>query len=436
MLGIRVDSCLRSVVELHLLGILRCFHELYWRAMISGVHEESFAVHSALPASGAESVDVLSAEQLTSAHIAAWSALEERAVEPNAYMSPHFVLPALGSLDPHARAEFWFVQRGTGAGTQLIGACVFVRKRWSRQCPFPHVVAYRSRHSYLSGPLLDRKCAVEALDRMLNFARETARTGMVVVFPCMEAQGPTATMMDNWGKRHGSKLRRTDNLVRSLLVPNQAGPESLKTRLGTKYKEISRNRRRLADAGIVRWHSIRPHEASEAIETFLRLEHTGWKAESKTSLRSSRADEKFFQHMAACFAAEGRLWLTELRLGDEVIASTSNLVSGGAGFAFKVGWNPEFRKQGVGILNEVELVQNAPQVCADLSQIDSGAQPGSFIDALWPGRRELASLIMPLGPAGGVMWRATELARILKRRASGATSTLPTMNREATASGT
>ena len=41
---------------------------------------------------------------------------------------------------------------------------------------------------------------------------------------------------------------------------------------------------------------------------------------------------------------------------DKTIASTSNMVSGRAGFAFKVGWDGRFRKYGVGILNAIQDV--------------------------------------------------------------------------------
>jgi Acetyltransferase (GNAT) domain len=402
--------------------------------MNSGVYRDTMAAPSALP--GAASTDrgdglrVLRAEQLTSADVAAWSALEERAIEPNPFMSPHFVLPALRRLDPQARAEVWLVHRGPGASGQLIGACAFVRHRWSRQCPFPHVSAYRSRHSYLSGPLLDLEYAPQALERMLDHARSTSARGLAFVLPNVQADGPTAESMSAWGRRHGSRVHRADARSRAMLVPNQAGVDSLKKSLGSRLKEISRNRRRLADEGAVQWESFRPSEATAAIETFLRLEHTGWKLDEGSSLRSNRADEEFFEEMMAGFATQGRAWFTELRLNEKPIASTSNLISGGAGFAFKVGWDPEYRKYGVGILNEVELVQSAAQVCTDLRVLDSGAQPGSFIESLWPGRRELACLILPLGPMGRSLWRANEAARALKQRLWRIAAALPAARRK------
>ena len=338
-------------------------------------------------------VRVLTAAELSASDISAWSDLEARAIEPNAYMSPHFMLPALRHLEPEAPVEIWFVQRHAGGTTQLIGACAFASKKWSRQCPFPHVSAYQSAHSHLSGPMLDRDHAAQAIEHMLDFARDASGKGLAVVLPCAEVSGPTVNLMSGWAQRHGLHVEFRDSRSRSMLVPSQSGPEALKAALGSKFKEVARNRRKLAEAGTVRWRAIRPSGPDTAVETFLQLEHGGWKAEGASSLRSKPAHEAFFQDMASRFAGEDRAWFTELSLDDQVIASTSNLISGAYGFAFKVGWNQEYRKYGVGILNEVELVEKSSEVCADLDCVDSGAEPGSFIDTLWSGRRQLGSLI-------------------------------------------
>ena len=389
-----------------------------------GVYTDSLATAAALDGgsssrAGNTVVRVLTAAELSASDIAAWSDLEARAIEPNAYMSPHFVLPALRHLEPEAPVEIWFAQRHAGRTAQLIGACAFVSRTWSKQCPFPHVSAYQSVHSYLSGLLLDRDHAAQAIEQMLDFACDTSGKGLAVVLPCAEISGPAATLMSAWARRHGSQVECLDSRSRSMLIPRQSGPEGLKAALGSKFKEVARNRRKLAEAGAVRWRAIRPSGSDPAVETFLQLEHGGWKAEGASSLRSKPAHEAFFQDMARRFAGKGRAWFTELSLDDRVIASTSNLISGAYGFAFKVGWNQEYRKYGVGILNEVELVEKSSEVCADLVLVDSGAEPGSFIDSLWSGRRQLGSLILPLGRTGRALWRVADSARTLKQRIQG-----------------
>jgi hypothetical protein len=91
------------------------------------------------------------------------------------------------------------------------------------------------------------------------------------------------------------------------------------------------------------------------------------------------------------------------------------LISGGTGFAFKIGWNPSYAKMAPGVLNEVEFIQQAPRLCGSLSYIDSGALEGSFIDQLWARRRILASGVFGTTALGRTVLRGFERMRKLKR---------------------
>ena len=101
-------------------------------------------------------------------------------------------------------------------------------------------------------------------------------------------------------------------------------------------------------------------------------------------------------------------------LDGDVIASTSNLISGGTGFAFKIGYNPGYAKMSPGVLNEVEFIQHAPTLCGSLSYIDSGALEGSYIDQLWAGRRVLASGMFGTTSLGRTVLRSIEQMRRIK----------------------
>jgi len=353
----------------------------------------------------------LGLRDLTPSRIAAWSALEARAVEPNAYLSPHFVLPALQHLDPGASPVVLVVERGdsggdsNGASATMLAVGVFTSVKASRLCPLPHLVGYRSRHSYLGGLLVDRDHVRAAVRAMCDHAKKRSFGWQAMVFSKMRTDGPIAALLEERALATGTPMRRINPKQRAILVPADAGPEALKKTLGKKLSEIQRCKRRLAEGGEVTWRCLRRGVDAAAVESFLRLEDQGWKAEEKTSLRSNPTDEAFFKDVVARFDGESRALFTELRVGDRVIASTSNFVSGGAGFAFKVGWESELRKFGPGVLNETELVAAAPEVCADLAWFDSGAQPDSFIDRLWPERRELGTLVVPLTRAGAASLR-------------------------------
>jgi hypothetical protein len=209
---------------------------------------------------------------------------------------------------------------------------------------------------------------------------------------------------------------------RAMLDMSQCGEDMLRELLGKKLNEINRCRRRLAEMGELSWHCMGQGEPlpESAVENFLHLEHQGWKGESGTSVRAVPAEEAFFREMVARFDAEGRALFTELRLDGRAIASTCNFISGTMGFAFKVGWDPELRKFGPGMLNEIEFIRQGRERCPQLTMFESGASSDSFISKLWPGRRELGALLVPGNRLAGAAMLAAERLRQSRRRAAEA----------------
>lgn len=327
----------------------------------------------------------------------AWADLESRAVEPNAFMSPHFVLPALQHLDPGASVVLVWVEQSVGGARALHGVGVFRRSPGTRSFPWPHLTAYQSAHTYLGGLLIDRGSVLPVVEALQGFLSRRSNLWQGLELPKVDLSAPDglADTVQKLARRRGLPVQLLGPQERSMLTIADCGEELLREALGKKLNEINRCLRRLGEQGEVSWHCLRRELPAESVEAFLRLEHLGWKGESGTSMRSTAAGEAFFRAMVAGFDREGRALFTELRVDGQAVASTCNFVSGSMGFAFKVGWNPELRKLGPGMLNEVEFIRHAREQCADLTQFDSGASADSFINRLWPGRRELGLLLMP-----------------------------------------
>lgn len=365
-------------------------------------------------------VRVLAPAALDAADLRAWAALEARALEPNAFLSPHFVLPALRHLNSPQHVELWLVERSGDAGPALVGVGVFHLQKASRLCPFPHWALWRSRHSFLGGLLLDRDVAPAALQALLAHARRPFGPAMALVLADCDVQGPLAQCCEAVLSRRGLVPARLEPYERAELRPAEAGEAALCALPARRTKELRRCRRRLEDLGRVDWRCLRGREGETeldaALSTFLRLEHDSWKGEGGSSLQSRPGDAAFFTEMMRGFGHDGRAFLTELTLDGRVVASTANLVSGHEGFAFKVAWDRALRSLGPGLLNEVELLRRAPTVAGDLRRIDSGAEAGSFIDSLWTGRRTLATLVLPLGRRGQAAMAAAAWARRLKQK--------------------
>ncbi|NOT22640.1 MAG: GNAT family N-acetyltransferase [Nitrospiraceae bacterium] len=366
-------------------------------------------------------VRLLQWRDLTPSRLSAWADLESRAIDPNAYLSPHFVLPAQRYLSGHTEPIIMWIEEEGTAGHELMGVGIFEMAQATRRFPFAHLRAFRSRHSYLSGLLLDSTAAREAIEAWIAYCRGKAFQWHGIDFGCWPADGKSEQLVRSIAPQHGATWQEYERMPRAVLYPQQAGESYVESHLSThRRKDLRRCMRRLGEIGPVAWTFLQGTTFDEAcVDRFLELEQAGWKGEQGDALISDGRDEQFFREMVRGFAGAGRAIFTELRVGERVVSSTCNFVSGRACFAFKIGWHRDFAKMSPGILNEVELMRQAPSMSKDLDFFDSGASQGSYIDELWGERRQLSNAILVTTPAGRAMLGAIDLGRQVKRRLLG-----------------
>jgi hypothetical protein len=357
-------------------------------------------------------------DELDQMTIESWESLEERALESNAFLSPRFVIPALRHLGgPEELREtiFVFVEKANGGKVDLVGAGIFVQSSGKRSFPLPHLRAFRSQHSYLSGMLVDRNEAEGVVRAFFQFFCKKKAPWHGVEFNYRSADGSQAELIAAVAEEFGSPWQEQERTHRAVFVPSEGGNAYIQAQFSSgRIKDLRRMRRRLEERGDIRWKALFGTEVDDnSVDRFLEVEHMGWKKEKGTSLRSRPSHEAFFREMIDRFRKRKQLFFTEMYLDGIIIASTSNLISGGTGFAFKIGWNPSYAKMAPGLLNEVEFIRHAPNLSGSLSYIDSGALEGSFIDQLWVGRRVLTSGIFGTTHLGRrVLWALEKMRRV------------------------
>ena len=365
--------------------------------------------------------------------VAAWSDLEARALEPNAYLSPHFILPSARHLDPGLPLLALLVERdGGGTGPQLVAAMVAQSVVGTRSFPVPHLVAYRSRHAFLTGILLDRDHAAAALDALFDHLGRQWWQWNGIEFDSAWGDGDTYNLLLQISKRRRMRVQVWNESKRAVLLPHVDRARIDEIEAG-ETRNLRRRLKRMSEKGEVKWSIVARGGIPEAsTEAFIDLEHQGWKGDNKSSLRSSRAGEAFFREVVAGFGAQDRAVFVELLLDGKVVATTSNFISGQAGFAFKIGWLPELANLSPGRLAELGLLRNlySHDVLAKLTFWDSGAPEGSYIENLWPGRRALVTLGIGSSLVGASALAAVHTARAIKRqvrahRAARATAAPP-----------
>lgn len=344
---------------------------------------------------------MVAADRVGAGDVDAWAALESRAIEPNAFLSPYFVIPSARHLTPDEVPHVLIVERQVGAVRQVVGVGVFTEKEATREMPFRSLVGYRSRHSFLSGLLLDRDCPDQALEAMLRFVSRAFAHCKALGIPQVWSDGPLAEPGGIASRICSFTPRLIETTWRAILRPADCEAQLRDRTLGRRIRDLDRRARRLRQLGELEWRCDRNDNLpARSIEAFLSLEHMGWKGEQGSSLRSRPQDEAFFREMVTAFAARRRVIFAELVLDGVPIASICNLVSGKTGFCFKIGWNPEFRSTSPALINELEFIRNAGSHFADIDYFDSGASEDSFINELWLARRELSTLVVPTGLVG------------------------------------
>lgn len=359
---------------------------------------------------------VLKSSEMGVGLVSAWEELEARAVVPNAFMSPFFVRPALRYLETSDDIFGVFVEKSSGGPPNLVGVALFQVRNPTRSFPLKHLKAFESAHSYLSDFLLDQEYANDALaaiyDYLTNKSHDTWHGLRLNNFsPHFILKEETRAI----AAEYGMKWNLFEQWSRAVFFPKEFGQEALNHLSKGQKKNYLRNLRKFQELGSLEWALKRGVESlQEHVEEFIHLEHAGWKGEKGTSLYSNPNHVNFFREMIKGFNEKGRAFFTELRLNGKNISSTSNLISGKAGFGFKVGWDIEYAKHGPGTVNELKTLQHGHEFLPDLEFMDSSSAPDSYMTDLWPGRRDIYEGMFSLTAAGRVAIASRDIALKLK----------------------
>jgi hypothetical protein len=358
---------------------------------------------------------ILKPSEITPALVSAWQNLEARAIVPNAFLSPHFVLPALQHLESPGNVFGVFVQKTSAGLSELVGVALFKMCGPTRRFPLEHLCAFETIHSYLTDFLLDREHASSALREIFRYLStqryrwhglhlNNLSTEYLLT---EEAQAVTSEL--------GARWTVFEQWSRAILSNNEFGEASLAQVSKRRIKTQQKNMKKLEELGKLEWVFTRQTDSPQTLaEEFVRLEHSGWKGAAGTSLYSNPNQLRFFYETVTNFNRTGQFFFTELRLNQTSIALTTNFISGKAAFGFKVGWDAAYAQFGLGIMNELETVKHAAEVLSDLEYIDSAAAPDSYINELWPGKRAICEGMFSLSPIGRVALASTGIARKLK----------------------
>jgi CelD/BcsL family acetyltransferase involved in cellulose biosynthesis len=372
------------------------------------------------PRAGAASPDRDTLAPLSDIAASQWRRLAERAVEPNGYYLPDWEL----AVDAFARGRTgvsalgaWrdapTAQEGT---TSLIGLVPVISLWRAYRIPLPALVS-ADPYGTLATPLIDRDMANDAVAGLMLEARKAGAHALLL--RDVPLDGAAMQVFTERLQKDGRRPLVLQSHVRACLDATRDADELLRDALGPKkLKELRRQRHRLAEHGAVHFDVARtPTDVASALEIFLNLEASGWKAKRGTALVQDEGDASFVRRAAKALAEIGQCEIVTLRAGDTAVAAAIVLRHLDRAFYFKLGVDERFAKLSPGVQLTLDLTRH---LCADPAMAMADSTAGAdhpMINPIWRGRLAIGDVLIPLrrsDPTVSLIHAAMMLRRLIR----------------------
>jgi CelD/BcsL family acetyltransferase involved in cellulose biosynthesis len=328
-----------------------------------------------------------------------WRGLAERALEPNGYYLPDWELAvnasARGRTGASALVAWSDPSSAPDGATRMIGLLPAISLWRAYKIPLPALVS-ADPYGTLSTPLIDRDMANAAAAGLMLEARKAGAHALIL--RDVPLDGAAMKAFTELLQRDGMRPRVLQSHVRASLDATRDADELLRDALGPKkLKELRRQRHRLAEHGAVLFEVARtPADVASAVEIFLNLEASGWKAKRGTALMQDEGDASFVRRAAKALAEIGQCEIVTLRAGDTAVAAAIVLRHLDRAFYFKLGVDERFAKLSPGVQLTLDLTRH---LCADpaIAMADSTASADHpMINPIWRGRLAIGDVVIPL----------------------------------------
>lgn len=350
--------------------------------------------------------------------VEAWRALAGRAVDPNVFYEPAFALAAAPVFGRDVGAVLVWSGEAPRRLTGLFPARVAT---WRRGFLRPVTLGWTHPFAPLGIPLVDRDQVGRTIAAWLDFIASHKALPKRVLLPFVPAESRFATALAAALAERDLPSALFAAHRRALLAPagDRAGYLS-RALSGKKRKELSRQRRRLAEAGEVATVIVSdPEKVAAALEVFLAIEQSGWKGRGGTAAAQDPAIRRFMQQAVRGLAETGQAQVAELCAGVRPLAAGIFLRSGATGWFWKIAYDEEAARASPGVQLALDLTQ-AALGDASLAAVDSCATADHpMIDHLWRERLLVADLLFAADISSGsdVRFALARGAETARRRA-------------------
>ena len=323
-----------------------------------------------------------------------WDALAAHASEPNPFYESWYLLPSLRTLDPHGEVQLLRFE----CDGILAGLLPVTRDRRYYRWPIPHLRSWVHANCFLGIPLVAAGMERAFWRALLEWADADAGTALFLHLSHLPLGGPLhdalAAVLAEQGRASALVHREDRALLRSKLSPQAYLEAALSAK---KCKELRRQHNRLSELGELRFDRRTDGEGlSGWIESFLALEHSGWKGAGASALASHQVTRDLFRDALTGAAAKGKLERLTLSLDGQPVAMLVNFLTPPGSFGYKTAFDERYARYSPGVLIQREnlalLERSGIEWCDSCAAADH-----PMIDRIWRERRTIGRLSIGIG---------------------------------------
>lgn len=350
-------------------------------------------------------------ERIGEGELGCWRELARHAAEPNPFFEPEFVLPAVRYLG--ARGVRLLVAKDR-AGEWL--GCLPVA---------PSVVHYRLHlpilrswcvpwYGCLGTPLLRADELEAAAEGILALALPRSPSRLVKL-NMLGSDGPVAAALFAVLARRGLTHTSKRCYDRPVINRETLAGGALSIIAPRHRRDLRRLGRRLEDELDAPLDISDRAASAAAVEDFMALEASGWKAAGGGALLGAAEHASFFREVCAGFRESGRLQMLRLGTESRAVSYKCNLLCDDGVFCTRIAFDDALSHYRPGVQLELRMLEI---FATQMSQpwMDSCTLPvHTLFENLWPDRRPIGSYLVPAAdspdrtvPRGGELVRGAQ----------------------------
>jgi hypothetical protein len=264
------------------------------------------------------------------------------------------------------------------------------------------LVGWTHPYAPLGTPLVDRDLGKAVVTAFLDHLAHDQHLPRLLLLPYCPEDGPLAQALGQAVAARGGKAASFARHQRALLAPHDASTRAqyLDGAIGAKKrKELRRQRKRLADDGVVMCDTASaPAAVVAALADFLVLEAAGWKGRAGTAALDDGEVSNFVTTALGQLAAEGKASVDRIFVGGKPIAAVIVLRSGATAWCWKIAYDERFARASPG----VQLLCDLTQRLLDDPTVARGDSCATadhpMIDRIWRERLPLSDRLIDVRP--------------------------------------